>query len=130
MSVKISWGNEAKTFTLFEFGKFWTWEEYYNARKQGIEMVNSVTHTVNIIVDFSGANILPHNFLTNMRTSIQTVPRPFDLCVVVRPSPLFMTFINVLNKLKLPVKLMPAKSMDEAYSIMESHDAKMRSLTS
>jgi arabinogalactan endo-1,4-beta-galactosidase len=127
MSVKISWGNEAKTFTLFEFGEFWTWEEYYKARNQGIEMVNTVSHTVNIIVDFTGANMLPNNFLTNMRSSIQTVPRPFDLCVIVRPSPLFMTFINVLNKLKLPVKLVPAKSLDEAYKLMQAHDAKTRS---
>lgn len=122
MAVQISWGNEHKTFTVFEFIGTWTWEEYYAARDKGVSMVNSVDHTVNIIVDISQSSFFPQNMLTHFRSSVNQAPRPFDLCVIVSQSRFVEALVNVLSRLKLMTKFRLVKTRDEALEIFRQHD--------
>jgi hypothetical protein len=123
MAIQISWGNEAKTFTLFEFIGKWTWEEYHATRKQGIEMVNSVSHVVNIVVDFSKSSFFPSNLLSHFGSSVDQVPRPFDLCIIVTGSTFVGALANVLSRVKTKVKFRVTKTREEAYKLVAAHDA-------
>lgn len=123
MAVQINWGNEQKTFTVFEFIGSWTWEEYYAARDAGVKMVNTVDHTVNIIVDISQSSVFPQNMLTHFRSSVNQAPRPFDLCVIVSQSRFIEALVNVLSRLKLMTKFRLVKTREEAIKILAEHDA-------
>lgn len=129
MPVNISWGNEAKTYTLFEFVGKWTWDEYYQARARGIEMVNSVPHIVNLIVDYTQSGFFPQNMLSNFGSSLEKVPKPFDLAVIVTHSAFVTSLVGMISKLfGKRVKFKVAKSVEEAHQLLAEHDAEKRRL--
>ncbi len=124
MAVHISWGNEAKTYTVFEFVGKWTWDEYYQARSEGIEMVKSVPHTVNLIVDYTQSSFFPNNMLSNFGSSLDKVPKSFDLAIIVTQSNFVLALANMIAKLPFGkgVKFKVVKTMDEAHAIFAKYD--------
>jgi hypothetical protein len=125
MPATIEWDDDAKTRTLFTFDGKWTWEEYYQARAKGIEMVNSVPHTVNLIVDYTHSSFFPDNMLSNFGSSLQKVPKDFDLAVIVTNSNFVIAMVNMISKLTFgrKVKFRVTRSLDEARAIFAKYDA-------
>jgi hypothetical protein len=128
--VNISWGNEAKTYTVFEFEGKWTWSEYFTARSQGIKMVMSVPQIVNLIVDYRNSAFFPENMLSNFGSSLQKVPKDFDLAVIVTRSSFVIAIVNMISRLsfKSNVKFKVVKTMEEAHALMAKYDASPQSI--
>lgn len=122
MPLHISWGNEEKTFTLFEFIGKWTWEDYYQARSQAIRLVEDTPHTVNIIVDLSQSSIFPANMLSHFGSSIDQSPKDFDLAVIVTNSKFIESMANMISKIKLKAKFQAVRTRQEAYTLMATYD--------
>lgn len=67
MPINIVWDNTEKTTMRYDFEGGWTWEEFYPAMQQGVEMRQEVTHTVNIIVNLEKSLRIPNNVLTHLK---------------------------------------------------------------
>jgi len=52
MPISVTWDNPEKTVICFTFEERWTWDEYHAAADRISEMVNSVNHRVDLIIDF------------------------------------------------------------------------------
>lgn len=124
MPVHITWGNEGKTYTVFEFEGKWTWDEYNKARAEGIDMVNSVSHMVNLIVDYSHSSFFPNNMLSNFGSSLEKVPKSFDLAVIVTESKFVLALANMIAKLPFSrgVRFKVVKTMEQAHAILAEYD--------
>jgi hypothetical protein len=123
MPVNVTWGNDAKTYVVFEFDGNWTWDDYYKGRKRGIELANEVTNVVNLIVDYSKSSMFPRNMLSHFGSSIDHNPKDFDICVIVTQSAFVRALVNALSKYKKNSKFRVAKTNEEAHQFFVEYDA-------
>lgn len=76
MAILTMWDNRDKTAVRMEFETEWTWKDLENAIQATDNLISSVTHQVDVIVDIEGAN-LPKDFMAaagNLLANPQ--PRP------------------------------------------------------
>jgi hypothetical protein len=66
MAINTQWDDNNKTRILVEFETSWTWNELETSLEQADNMIRSVSHSVDIIIDVEGSN-LPKDFLTAAR---------------------------------------------------------------
>ena len=59
MGVNVSWDNAEHTILHWDFIDHWDWKEFLAAQQQTIDLMNTVPHTVHVIVDVSRAPGLP-----------------------------------------------------------------------
>lgn len=71
MAITIGWGQADKSYILVEFSAKWEWREFYHTVKQLHFLLDSITQTIPIIVDFSGTKHLPRGVLTHFPAVIQ-----------------------------------------------------------
>jgi hypothetical protein len=124
MPINVRWGNEANTYTVFEFKGRWTWDDYHSAIKAGYELVKDKPYTVNILLDIRNSNLFPSNMLSHFRTSMDRPPKSFDLAVVVSNSGFVQAIARIIDTLygKKGVSFRIVKTMEEAETIFSKHD--------
>lgn len=66
MSILTTWDDKEQTRVLIEFETSWTWEELEAAIEVVDEMIGSVAHQVDIMIDVEGST-LPKDFLSAAR---------------------------------------------------------------
>lgn len=100
-------------------------EDYHKAIGQGVELVNEIPYTVNIILDLTNCNLFPSNMLSHFNTSMRHPPKAFDLAVVVTTSGFVQAIANMIGMLSgnKRVKFKVTKTMEEAYKLMRQQDA-------
>jgi hypothetical protein len=121
MPIEVHWGNEAKTYFVFEFIGDWGWEEYYEGRKKGTELMNEVPHSVNVLVDYTRSAAFPANMLSHFGSSIDKAPKEFGYVVIAADSPFVAAIVNVLGRLKKR-QLVAVRTREEARQIMQEYD--------
>lgn len=123
MPVRISWGNEAKTYVIFEFVGDWTWDEYYETRKVGIEYADSVPHTVNMIIEYTNSRMFPRNMLSHFGSSMDHNPKTFDIAIIVSQAAFVNALVNTMVRLNKKAKFRVAKTREEAKLLIEAFEA-------
>jgi hypothetical protein len=124
MTIRVSWGNPEKTYTVFTFEGKWTWEEYHQSIKDGFELVKDIPYTVNILIDVSNSNLFPQNLLSHFGSSMRQPPKAFDLAVVLTSSRFVETLANMLNRLYgKKTRFRAVRSMDDAKKLFAAQDA-------
>jgi hypothetical protein len=51
MSISVNWGDQAKRYILVTYHGEWSWQDYQESYSTRYEMVRSVEHPVDVIVD-------------------------------------------------------------------------------
>ncbi len=64
MPVTSAWYDDEKTILIIKYDSVWTLDEYYINYRAAVEMIESVSHPVVSILDFSTSGPLPMKFLT------------------------------------------------------------------
>ena len=54
--ITVEWDNPEKTVLLMTFHPGWTWQDIYDASDEAYGFVDSVDHTVHILVDLSSVD--------------------------------------------------------------------------
>src|SRR5690606_34184496 len=67
MPILVRWDDEEKTRIYYEFVGKWTWDEFNTVYEGVYEMLDTVSHKVDAIVDLRYSNLLPQSTLTEMR---------------------------------------------------------------
>jgi hypothetical protein len=67
MPIQVQWDNEDKTILRYQYEGAWTWDDLYTALAQGYEWIDTVDHTVDIIIDLRQSSIIPSSALTHAR---------------------------------------------------------------
>ncbi|MBE2268165.1 MAG: hypothetical protein IAE80_08010 [Anaerolinea sp.] len=124
MAVQVTWGNAEHTYTLFKFSGRWTWEEYYQAIKDGYELTKDEPGVVNILVDMTEARLLPGDVLTHAEASMRQPLRSFDLAVIVSISPFVSAIVNIIERLygRSGTHIKCVKTEAEAHQLLADHD--------
>jgi hypothetical protein len=72
MGITICWDNEEKTAIRYVFEGLWDWDELWERSAQIRSMMNTVDHTVHLIIDMSGTSFLPQGTLNYFRVLLNT----------------------------------------------------------
>ena len=72
MNISVVWDNEEKTILRYIYGKNWNWNDFHSAAKEAYQMLDAVSHKVNIIMDFQNAQLVPQGAITNVQRAFST----------------------------------------------------------
>ena len=67
MAIVTRWDNKKKTVILLEFESEWNWDELEEAVQRADQLIGSVDHFVDLIIDLEGTAI-PRDVLTAAKT--------------------------------------------------------------
>jgi anti-anti-sigma regulatory factor len=82
----------------------WTWDEFYQAQRRIQDMLSTLDHKADIVIDFSRSDRLPANALSHLRTLRQRTHPNRGLVILVGLNPYLQSVLNIL------VQLNPATS--------------------
>lgn len=64
MSITTRWDDDAQTRILIHLGRGWRWDDLRQAIQAADDLIVSVSHTVNILIDIRQAGTLPADFMS------------------------------------------------------------------
>ncbi|MCB9457710.1 MAG: hypothetical protein H6671_17130 [Anaerolineaceae bacterium] len=64
MSITTAWGNPEQTVIHLTFKRGWTWAQLKTAVAQADDLLTSVDHTVDLLIDIREAGGVPGDFLS------------------------------------------------------------------
>jgi hypothetical protein len=122
MSVRVSWDNDDKTTTRYDFEGAWTWDEFYAATGDAFALTRSVEHRVDSISYFAPGANLPPNALLHFRRAMVNAPENRGVTVIVGGSRFINTMVTVFSKLNrsLGERLILADNLDQARRLLAS----------
>lgn len=128
MSIHVMWDNDEKTVVRYVYEGRWTWEDFEAARREAAELLKTVNHQVDVIVDVQDSKLLPNSAISRGRELSKSDPTVFaneGITVIVGAS----TFVRAMYD--MTVKIYPAltqkqgyrfvKGLAEARSLIEQH---------
>ena len=78
MAIVTRWDNKKKTVVLLEFESEWSWTDLEDAILKADELIGSVEHFVDLIIDLEGAAI-PRDIMSGAKNLLATGDaRPTD----------------------------------------------------
>lgn len=135
MPVTYFWDDEDKRAICYSYEGRWTWEEFYTVLKESCKLWAEVTHTVDIIVDFTqSAGFPPGNILGhfhNVSTYYSSVKA--GNTAVIGANDYFRMASEVFNKVYVRQRQKPVgntflvKDMDAAHEILAEYRKKASS---
>jgi|FLYN01.1.fsa_nt_gi hypothetical protein len=120
MGIKITWDNDEKTILRYSFDTHWTWDDFYTAKAEAYNQIDTVQHKVGVIFDAPEKITLPANMITHSKSAVsKTHPNTCIVAVVVRNLYL-RTMLSMVMKLskKAAETLRLVSSLDEARALV------------
>lgn len=120
MPVEAYWVDDEQTLIQYDFEGVWTWEEFYPVYGQVVEMMKTVPHKVDNILDLRASRGVPPNALSHLKNLTDKQLPNTGVCI-------FVTDNSVLTLLyRTGAKFHPAinqtfalvKSLEEARDIV------------
>ena len=112
MSVHVEWWDDDKRIILYEFSGKWTWEEFYPAYHESIQMMDSVDYKVNFIMDLLQSQHIPPGALHHIKRAADFNHPNMGLAVYVGINPL----IQAMEKMSPDPIATPGHAFDPAQS--------------
>jgi hypothetical protein len=96
MTIKAIWDNNEKTIVRYIFEAGWTWEEFFAAKKQANEMMDTVSHKLGVILHLPTENAVPPDVLANARSGLLSRHANTVMIIFVSTQPFVSTMIETL----------------------------------
>src|SRR5690606_30228492 len=112
MGITAEWDNPEKTVILFTNAGNQTWEEFFAGVKKVNEMINSVDHKVDLIIDGRELKSIPPSAMTHFRNALNTLP-PTTRVIGVVNNPFVRAIGNVMQKIS-KTKMISVSTLEEA----------------
>lgn len=127
MAIDIQWDNEEKTIVRQTYGEVVTPEEYYQMVKQSAELLNSVNHPVDLIVDLRKLKFTLRGMTTMTQYANKMVPANQRIVVAVGLPATIKQIINLLMRIapRAAKNTYYVDTIEEAYRILEEQRAKL-----
>jgi hypothetical protein len=127
LNVEVTWDNEEKTIIRYKFPKKWTWQDYNDAWNAAVDMMNTVPHQVDFLVDLSESDLLPGGALANTRLSKWESATNAGITVIITRTILVEMLVDTFRRVysRLGKNFYGAKTLDEGRKlIINNHKPK------
>jgi hypothetical protein len=131
MTVQIAWEDDSKRVLRFDLDENWTWDEFFAAKNESYDLINSVPHKVGVIVNISSRTALKPKLLSNTRKALSDKhPNTFVVVIVVANSFTRTTIGLLYNSIRFSsMRVEIAASLDEAHVIIDQRLGEQLSLS-
>lgn len=123
MPIVVSWDNEEKHILRHDFAGRWTLSDLNDAAENAWDMMHSVHHRVDVIMDVRHGNVTPSGFLSQCNRIMLRRPANAGVIVVVGASSLLISLYYVFMRTYAMVvprfTLLFADSVEEARSKLQ-----------
>lgn len=95
MGIKVIWDNDEKTIVRYNFDSQWTWDDFYMARSEAYDLIDTVNHKIGVIFDAPANMKLPPNMITHSRSAINKTHDNTHVVVAVVSSTYVRAMLNM-----------------------------------
>ena len=122
MAVRVQWDNDQRTIVRYIFEGKWTWNDFYPAYNQAIEMEKSMPHRVHAIIDMRKGIGVPANVLMHVKDISDKQPDNIGLSIIVTSSSFVQSLYHIGIKFysKIDYYFRVVETLDEAYKLISS----------
>lgn len=122
MAIRVSWDSKAQNVIRYDFDKTWTAQDFEHAVEQSFTMTESVEHTVDVIMDFSRCQELPHGFILYLKRKMMVLPANRGSIVVAGTHPAVRSTLQMFRRIhkSLAQRISAADSLKEARALLAS----------
>ena len=121
MGITTQWDNDAKTIIRCIYAGSWEWSDMHRSIAEVKALMQSVAHTVDIIIDVTHSQVLPANPLTHL-DNLHSLPREANAGqTILVGANMFVKRIYALFCRANPemiVRFQVAATLDEARAIL------------
>lgn len=82
MNIQVSWDNQDHKVIRYDYSRGWSWEDFRQAGKIALDMMNEASHTVHIIANFADGAFPPMGALGRFKTAQESLPKQSVVVVV------------------------------------------------
>ena len=131
MSVTVEWANPEKTILCFRISNPWTWEDYYNATDEAWDMMQTVDHIVDYVIDMTGTKIVPPNAMSHIRRRASRTHPHKGMGIFVGVSGFMKVIIDMIGNIIPTSKanVRTCTTLTEAYAIIAEEQKRRVSST-
>jgi hypothetical protein len=124
MPITAQWDNQERTIIRYHAQGAWELDEYSRANFHTWSMIDSVSHPVHVIVDFTHASGFPKNLLSFASTTNSQIHSRQNLIIGVKVSPYLQTVVKLAVRVfpRLGHNLFFTQTLAQAYEIIQQHD--------
>ena len=123
MSIEVSWGNAQKTVVHVHFGETWTLEDVHNMIDDMYNLMTSIDHMADSIMDFTDSRTSPAKLLTSGSHVQKRTVSNSGISVMVKANGFLKAMTQLIAKMFMKdTKIYFADSLDEAYQIIGQHE--------
>ncbi len=120
-NIEINWDNDDKTVMRYTYQGQWTWQEFYGVMEQSHQMMDTVDHPVDILVDMRASAQIPQGAVTQFRR-IANVRHPnTGTIVAVTEARVARMLYDIFATVFRPIasRYHIVQTIDEAYAAIE-----------
>lgn len=124
MSICLTWGNAEKTYLIYTFDGPWSVKELYAALDESSAMVESVTFSVDMLVDVRLSGKVSGNIATIAGRMQRNPKSPVGMTYIVGANPYFKALGETFQHLHggLMSRIVFVDSMEEALTRIQAGD--------
>lgn len=97
--IAVNWIDKQQTILCQTFTKFWNWHEYEHANHVTYEMLKTVNHTVDIIMDLGDEKMIPWEAFSQIESTTLTHPHPNQGLKIGVTTKDFIDFVKLFKRL-------------------------------
>ena len=129
MPFQVVWANDEKTIIHEIYSGVLTPDEYLLASEETNSLLTSVTHMVDVIADGREITVLRGNLLVAAhRVSRKTAPNQ-GIIVAVKPDQMIEVLIAIISRLFPTLQIYMTKTIEEAFTLIETTASKRKQST-
>lgn len=99
MSITTKWDKTDSSIVVCTIHGEWTWEEYHEATTKIAQMINRVSHRVDMVMDMSEAGPLPMSAASlHIKSSLERMPSHFGVSILVSPDRFTRMVVESLDR--------------------------------
>ena len=99
MGFSITWDNAEQTILRVTYDGHWDLEDFRSSNSQAYEMIKSVAHPVNVILDMRLSSGMPNGFGSAIRDVNRGMPLNTGQIILVQKNLLVEIMVNAMSRL-------------------------------
>ncbi len=116
MGIEVLWDNEEKTIIRYDYGKDWSWDDFWTAVETSNAMVRTVSHTVDFIANFEGGTPPPLGAFSKFKRAQEISPPNVGIIAIAGGSSFINALVSTFSRIykQLGQRLIMTSTLSEA----------------
>jgi hypothetical protein len=98
MGIRVQWDDLSKRMIRFDFDEQWTWEDFFVAKKESYNLIDSVGRKVAVIMVAPHNMSLPPNMLTHGLSALRNKHANTHVVIFVMTNSFLRAMITTMTK--------------------------------